>query len=91
MAVKKPSADSLFCMVSKVNSLVCNILLIAAYNICTVQPIKFSDQMLSDTLTCSRQLYYVENPYCLALQKVARVSTSEEGHRHSEKFMHCTV
>ena len=58
---------------------------------CTVQPIKCSDQMLSDALTCSPQIYYATNPHCLALQKVVEVSATEEGHQHSENCMGCTV
>ena len=56
-----------------------------------MQPIQFSNQMLSDALTCSSQLYYAANPHCLTLLKVVKVSATEEGHQHSENFMGCTV
>ena len=47
--------------------------------------------MLSDALTCSPLLYFAANPHCLALQKVVEVSSTEEGHQHSEYFTGCTV
>ena len=57
----------------------------------TVRPIKLSDLVLSDELTCSPQLYYATIPYSLALQKVVEVNATEEGHWHSENCMGCTV
>ena len=40
----------------------------------TVQPLQFSDLMLSDALTYSLQLYNATIPHGLALQNVVKVS-----------------
>ena len=54
----------------------------ASYIYHTVQPIKLSNQMLSVALSCSPQPYYATNPHSLALQKVVKVSATEEGHQY---------
>ena len=51
-------------------------------DLCTVQPIKLSNPMLSVALSGSPQPYYATNSYSLALQKVVKVSAMEEGHWH---------
>ena len=56
-----------------------------------MQPIKLSNLVLSDALTCSPHPYNAANPCSLALQKVVDVSAMGEGHWHSENFMGCTV